>query len=186
MDTMPNRRKFLTHAFGAGLGLASIPLASSAFANYTPPETFHHQDWFKASTFDLREDQKAATKEGKMLVLLWEQKGCTYCKQMHEVAFQYGEIVNLAKNNFYFIQMDLRGDRMFVDFKGEKKSEAEIAKALRVTFTPTTQFLNDDSKEAFRMPGYADPPIFKAVYEYVIEKGYEKDTFKDWVKKKVG
>ena len=82
--------------------------------------------------------------------------------------------------------MDLRGDRMFVDFKGEKKSEAEIAKALRVTFTPTTQFLNDDSKEAFRMPGYADPPIFKAVYEYVIEKGYEKDTFKDWVKKKVG
>ncbi|NQV84084.1 MAG: thioredoxin fold domain-containing protein [Rhodospirillales bacterium] len=187
---MPNRRKFLTHAFGAGLGLAGLPLASPiflspAFANYTAPKGFHHQDWFKRSTMDLREDQKAAAKDGKMLVLLWEQRGCTYCKQMHEIAFQYEEIVNLAKANFYVIQMDLRGDRSFVDFKGEKKTEAEISKALSVTFTPTTQFLDNASKEVFRMPGYANPPIFKAVYEFVIEKGYENDSFRDWVKKRV-
>jgi thioredoxin-related protein len=191
MEPMPNRRKFLTHAFGAGLGLASLPLSSSifpspAFASYPAPKSFHHQDWFKRSSFDLREDQKAATKAGKMLVLLWEQRGCVYCKKMHEIAFQYEEIVNIAKANFYVIQMDMRGDRSFIDFNGKKKAEDRVARDLSITFTPTTQFLDATSKEVFRMPGYANPPVFKAVYEYVVEKGYEEDTFQDWVKKKVG
>jgi thioredoxin-related protein len=187
---MQNRRTFLTSALGAGLGLAGLSLGAPAFARYKAPETFHHQDWFKPTTFDLREDQKAAAKGAKRLVLLWEQVGCIYCKQMHEIAFQYDEIVDIAKANFYVIQMDMRGDRSFIDFEGRKKTEAEIAKALRITFTPTTQFFSRDTerkaKEDFRMPGYANPPVFKAVYEYVVEKGYEKDTFQAWVKKKVG
>lgn len=187
---MRNRRKFLTGAFGAGLGLTALPLTlpwvSPALANYDAPHGFHHQDWFQATTFDLRKDQEAAKKSGKMLTLLWEQIGCTYCKQMHEIAFQYDEITDLAKANFYIVQMDMRGGREFIDLGGEKKTEAKIARANRVTFTPTTQFLGPDAKEAYRMPGYANPPVFKAVYEYVIEKGYTRLTFRDWVKEKVG
>jgi thioredoxin-related protein len=183
---MPNRRKFLAGSFGTGIGLAAMSILTPAHARYDAPKGFHHQDWFMPSTFDLRKDQQAAIKSGKMLVLLWEQRGCVYCKQMHEIAFQYEEFVNLAKNNFYVVQMDMRGDRSFVSFTGEKKTEAKIAKDLSVTFTPTTQFLDDTSHEVFRMPGYANPPVFKAVYEYVLEKGYEKDSFRDWVKKKTG
>ena len=183
---MPNRRKFLSGSFGTGIGLAAMSILTPAHARYDAPKGFHHQDWFMPSTFDLRKDQQAAIKSGKMLVLLWEQRGCVYCKQMHEIAFQYEEFVNLAKNNFYVVQMDMRGDGSFVSFTGEKKTEAKIAKDLSVTFTPTTQFLDDTSHEVFRMPGYANPPVFKAVYEYVLEKGYEKDSFRDWVKKKTG
>ncbi len=190
---MRNRRKFLAGAFGTGLGLGlglavlplTLPLATPALARYDAPEGFHHQDWFQPTSFDLRKDQEAAKKSGKMLVLLWEQLGCTYCKQMHEIAFQYDEIVDLAKANFHIVQMDMRGGREFIGFDGEKKTEAKIAKANRVTFTPTTQFLGEDAKEAYRMPGYANPPGFKAVYEYVIGKGYAHDTFREWVKKKI-
>ncbi|MDA1089964.1 MAG: thioredoxin family protein [Proteobacteria bacterium] len=186
---MQNRRKFLTGAFAAGLGLAAlpltIPLAAPALARYDAPEGFHHQDWFMPTTFDLRRDQEAAKESGKMLTLLWEQVGCTYCKQMHEVAFQYEEITDLAKANFYIVQMDMRGDREFIDLGGEKNTEAKIARASRVQFTPTTQFFGPDAKEAYRMPGYANPPVFKAVYEYVIEKGYANETFQEWVKKKI-
>ncbi len=188
---MPNRRKFLTQAFGAGLGLAGVPLVSAlfpvaAFANYKAPKGFHHQDWFMSPSFDFRKDLEAANKSGKTLVLLWEQLGCTYCKQMHEVAFQYDEIVNLAKANFHVIQMDMRGDREFMDFSGKKKTEGKVAKANRVTFTPTTQFFDKTGKEVYRMPGYANPPVFKAVYEYVIDKGYKDGGLKDWIKKKYG
>ena len=144
---MPNRRKFISNALGAGLGLASAPLVTTLFpkpalARYKAPNGFHRQDWFMPLTFDFKKDLAAANKDGKMLVLLWEQLGCTYCKQMHEVAFQYEEIVNLAIANFHFIQMDMRGDREFMDFNGKKKAESKIAKATRVTFTPTTQFFD--------------------------------------------
>jgi thioredoxin-related protein len=181
---MRNRRTFLIGAFGAGLGLAALSLATPALARYDAPEGFHHQDWFMPPTFNLRKDLKAATESGKLLVLLWEQIGCLYCKKMHEIAFQFDEIVDLAKANFHFIQMDMRGDREFIDLNGEKKTEAKIARSYRVTFTPTTQFLGPDAKEAYRMPGYADPPVFKLVYEFVIEKGYEQLTFREWALKK--
>jgi len=182
---MPNRRTFLTGAYGAGFSLAALPFLSPALANYDAPKGFHHQDWFMPTTFDLRKDQEAAKKAGKMLTLLWEQVGCTYCKQMHEIAFQYEEITDLAKANFYIVQMDMRGDREFIDLEGNKKTEAKIARATRITFTSTTQFHGADAMEAYRMPGYANPPVFKAVYEYVIEKAYTKETFQEWVKKKI-
>ncbi len=182
---MRNRRKFLAGAFGAGLGLAAMPMTTPALARYDAPEGFFRQDWFQPLTFDLRKDREAAKKSGKMLVLQWEQLGCVYCKKMHEIAFQYDEIVDLAKANFHVIQMDMRGEREFTDFNGEKKTEARIARANRVSYTPTTQFFGEDAKEVFRMPGYANPPVFKAVYEHVIEKGYVQDTFRDWVRKKI-
>ncbi len=192
---MRNRRKFLSRALGAGLGLATAPLiaplaltglASPALARYQSPEGFHHQDWFMPLTFDIRRDLKAANRSGKMLVLLWEQLGCVYCKQMHEVAFQYEEITDIAKANFHMIQMDMRGEREFIDLAGEKMAEAKLARNRKITFTPTTQFLDASGKETFRMPGYADPPVFKAVYEYVVEKGYERLSFRDWVRGKTG
>lgn len=189
---MPNRRQFISSAAIAGLGLvtaafvSALPFARPALAGYEPPEGFHHQDWFQTPTFDLRKDLMAANESGKMLVLLWEQKGCEYCKAMHEIAFSYDEITDLAKANFYVVQMDMRGKREFLDFNGNKKTEAAIAKASRVTFTPTTQFLETDGSEEYRMPGYAKPPVFLAVYQYVLEKGYRRLSFRDWVKEKVG
>ena len=182
---MQNRRKFLTGAFGAGLGFAALSFPVVARANYDAPKGFHHQDWFMPTTFDLRQDHKAAMDSGKLLVLLWEQEGCTYCNQMHEVAFSYEEIVDVAKANFHIVQMDMRGERPFVDFKGNKSTEGKIAKSMAVTFTPTTQF-HDQAGEVYRMPGYANPPVFKAVYDYVVEKGYKDGSFRDWIKKKSG
>ena len=182
---MQNRREFLTDTFGAGVGFAALSFPMSVRANYDAPQGFHHQDWFMPTTFDLRQDHKAAVDSGKLLVLLWEQEGCTYCNQMHEVAFSYEEIVDVAKANFHIVQMDMRGERPFVDFKGNKSTEGKIAKSMAVTFTPTTQF-HDQAGEVYRMPGYANPPVFKAVYDYVVEKGYKDGSFRDWIKKKSG
>lgn len=30
--------------------------------------------------------------------------------------------------------------------------------------------------------GYAKPPLFLAVYRYVVEKGYEMASLRDWIK----
>ncbi len=131
-------------AFGIGLCLAAISIATPAQARYDAPKGYHHQDWFMPTTFDLRKDQEAAKKSGKMLVLLWEQRGCVYCKQTHEIAFQYEEIVELAKANFYVVQMGMRGDRSFIGLSDVSRYLAGLRSLADVTFSYETLAANND------------------------------------------
>ncbi len=185
---MWNRRQFVAGAVAAGLGVAAASPWGPARAKTAPvaqlqvPENFHHQDWFQKTSFDLRGDLAAAAKSGKMLVTIWEQVGCTYCQQMHEVAFQRDDIVSIAKANFHVIQMDMHGDRQFKGFDGKMVSESDLASELQVRNTPTTQFFDAAGGEVFRMPGYAAPPLFRAVYRYVVAKGYETASLGAWIK----
>lgn len=186
---MWNRRQFVAGTAAAGIGLAvaspwtPAPAEAAAGGQRQVPKNFHHQDWFQKTSFDLQHDLATANKSGKMLVLIWEQVGCVYCKQMHEVAFQRDDIVSIAKANFYVVQMDMNGDRRFKGFDGETVSESDLAGSLLVRNTPTTQFLGDAGDEVFRMPGYAAPPLFKAVYRYVVAKGYDTASLQTWIEK---
>ena len=175
------RRKVLRSLAVFGVGLASPRLVTTAHAA-RGVDGFDQQDWFRETTFDLRRDQERAEADGKMLTLIWEQAGCTYCRRMHRVAFQQPAIVGLIKANFYVVQMDIWGDRKFVDFEGDRKKESMIASGYFVRATPTTQFLDDIGDEVFRIPGYARPAVFELAYRYVVERGYDQASFKDWVK----
>ncbi len=185
--------RFVALLFGIflGLGVAFTPAAPAMAAGHEAspiappvigPNGLHFQPWFKKTTGDLRRDLFAAKGEDKVLVLLWEQEGCIYCKKMHEITFRIPEIVNYIKANFFVIQMDMRGERRFTDLKGEVMDESALARKLRITGTPTSQFLNSDGRETFRMPGYAKPVIFKGVYEYVADKGYDTAPLGAWLK----
>ena len=179
---MNNRRQVLENLFAIGLGLATTSLVRPTWAKTTLPEGFHHQDWFYKSSFDLRKDQHAAQKDNKELVLLWEQIGCTYCRQMHELVFTRPDIVELINQNFNVVQMDLWGSREFTALNGETMDEAQLARNYYVNTTPTTQFFNAAGEVTFQAPGYVPPPAFKAVYKYVIEQAYNEEPFLQWIK----
>ncbi len=175
------RRALLYSLAGAGIGLAIPSLVTAASAT-RGIEGLNYQDWFKESTFDLRKDLELAETAGKVLMLIWEQVGCVYCQKMHRITFQQPNIVKLIESNFHVVQMDLRGDRTFINFEGKKEDESKIASGFFIRTTPTTQFLDDVGNEVFRIPGYAEPALFELAYRYVVEQGYERTSFKDWVK----
>ncbi len=156
--------------------------SSSALAKTQALEGIHHQDWFFETTFDLRKDLKNAEKNNKNLVLLWEQIGCVYCAKMHANVFTKADIVELINQSFEVVQMDMRGSRKFVGLDGIETTEAEIARNLVVNATPTTMFLDINGDITFRAPGYVKPKFFKAIYIYVREKAYEKQTIFEWIK----
>ena len=182
---MKNRRQIIQNALivslAAGFGFFGKP-ASLAFAETQTPEGFHHQDWFQETTFDLRKDLANAEKNNKNLVLLWEQIGCVYCAKMHANVFTKADIVKLINENFEVVQMDMRGSRKFIGLNGIAATEAEIARIYVVNATPTTMFLDHSGDITFRAPGYLKPIFFKAVYQYVIDKAYEKTPFLQWIK----
>ncbi len=158
-------------------------------------EGLYTQPWFHSSFLDLREDMAEAAAEGKQVVLVWEQKGCPYCREMHRVNLRIPEIVDYIKNNFMVIQLNLWGDKEITDVDGEITTEKKLARKYRVQFTPTLQFfpkqLPTDNKEpghdieVWRLMGYWKPFHFKHTFVYVNEAGFDTEpNFQRWLQKR--
>ena len=154
----------------------------------------YHQDWFVESFLDLRDDIKEAAEAGKQFAILWEQRGCPYCRELHRVNFAVPEIKKYAQDNFHILQLDLWGPRKVTDFDGKEMGERELAKRWRVNFTPTMHFFGKDpaqtlgkvgrEAEIFRMPGYFKPFHFMAAFEYARSGRTKEIRFQRFVQEK--
>jgi thioredoxin-related protein len=154
------------------------------------------QPWFLNSFLMLKEDLADATAQGKRFAILWDQRGCPYCLEMHKVNFADPVVNSFIRERFTIIQLDMLGSREVTDFDGEVLSEKELARKYGVIGTPTIQFLPDNVQavegkkgqavEVARMPGYFKPEHFIAMFEYVAEHGYERQPFAQYVKARNG
>ncbi len=150
------------------------------------------QPWFLNSFLDLREDMADSADEGKQLAILWEQRGCPYCKETHMVNLRIPEVVDYIKANFNVVQLNLWGDREVTDVDGEVTTEKKLARKYRVQFTPTLQFFpktlaEDNAKpgheiEVWRLLGYWKPFHFMNSFVYVHSGGYaDEPNFQRWL-----
>lgn len=152
----------------------------------------YHQDWFLQSFLDLKEDLQESADAGKRLVILWEQKGCPYCKELHQVNFVDPAVLKYIRQNFVVLQLDIWGARPVTDFDGREMSEKKLARRYGVRFTPTIQFLpatvaategkTGKVLEVARMPGYLEPAPFLIMFRFVREKAYEKTSFRKYLR----
>ncbi len=154
----------------------------------------YKQDWFLQSFLELPEDLAEATAKGKRFVLLWEQRGCPYCHDLHRINFADAKATAYIRERFAILQLNLWGDREVTDFDGEKLREKDFARKYRINFTPTLQFFPataDEMKgkkgpdaEVARMPGYFRPFHFISMFEYVWEKRYAHQDFQRYIMEK--
>ena len=179
--------------------VVGLVISSSALAdNHLLPmpdigeDGMHEQSWFHESFLDLGEDLGEAKANGKRLVIIWEQRGCPYCKRMHEVNLRIPRIVNSIKDNFVVIQLNLWGDREVTDFDGEVLKEKDLANKWGVLFTPTSIFYPETVEkiggktgrdaEVLRIPGYFKPFHFYFLFKYASTNGYEQEpNFQRWL-----
>jgi thioredoxin-related protein len=177
---------------GAAAAIESEDGAISLAMPEMGDDGLHKQPWFQDTFLDLKEDLEEARSEGKRLVIVWEQRGCPYCKKTHEINFRIPRISNYVNDNFLVLQLNMWGDREVTDFDGEVLPEKEFARKNRVLFTPTFQFFTDNPKEAagnptwraevHRMPGFFWPFHFYFQFRYVKENGYiEQPSFQRWL-----
>ena len=178
--------------FGAmATGVLGAPVARADDPVLTD-DGLYKQSWFLESFLDLPEDLEDARKAGKRFVVMWELKGCPYCKETHFVNFAQPEISNYIKANFDVLQLNIIGSRIVTDFDGAKLSEKDMAAKYGVRFTPTFQFFAEraaplkneppQKREVARAPGYLRPEDFFAMFRYVREKAYRDKSFRDYVK----
>ena len=143
----------------------------------------HKQPWFAQTFRDMAEDLATAKSESKRLAIIFEQRGCIYCKKMHETVFIDKEFVKYVTDNFMVVQYNLFGDEEVIDLDGETLTEKTAARKWRVIYTPTVMFLPEDAKngdDAGRaavsvMPGAFGKWTTLNMYKWVVAKGYEGD-----------
>ncbi len=182
------RRKVMAIAVAFFLmSIAASPAPRAAELTETE-DGLVHQPWFMDSFLILGEDLAESHAAGKRFAVLWELKGCPYCREMHRVNFGDAKITDYVKSRFNILQLNIIGSRKVVDFDGEELSEKDLARKWRVKFTPTIQFFPDnggeDIAEVARMPGYFKPAHFLRMFEYVDDKAYETMTFRQFVRGK--
>jgi thioredoxin-related protein len=177
-------------------GAASVAVLAVSRVRAEQPiltdDGLYKQPWFLESFLDLADDLEAARKEGKRFAVMWELRGCPYCKETHLVNFAQPRISDYVKTNFEVLQLNIIGSRKVTDFDGQVLSEKEVAAKYGVRFTPTFQFFGERAAELKSLPpakrevsrasGYMLPDDFLAMFRYVREKAYEDKSLRDYLK----
>jgi thioredoxin-related protein len=172
---MLSRRVFLA---GSAAGALCTGIGDDARAQATLTEDgYYTEPWFLESFLELGDDLAEAAKKNKRLAIMWELRGCPYCKATHLVNFAKPEISNFIQAHFEILQLNIIGSRQVTDFDGEKLSEKQIARKYGVRYTPTFQFFPQSltglagkaprERETARAQGYLDPDKFLALFRSV-------------------
>jgi len=122
--------------------------------------------WFANSFLDIREDVADATASGKRVILYFYQDGCPYCKKLLDTNFALHQTEDMTRRHFEVIAINMWGDREVTDFNGAMTSEKKFASTLRVMFTPTMLFLDEQGEIVLRINGYYPPHKFNAALNY--------------------
>lgn len=173
----------------AGMGLRPRPAGAVELND----DGLHVQPWFLDTFLELADDLKEAGDQGKNFAVFFEQRGCPYCREMHQVNLARPEISGYIAANFAPIQLNLWGSRMVTDFDGEELEERDLARKWGVNFTPTICFFPMGDPEAksgrdlevARMPGYFKPFHFVSMFEYVRQGRYKDIDFQRFLQEKV-
>ena len=173
----------LLMVLGLMLGLA-MPVAAAELVD----DGLHKQPWMRDTFRDLREDLAEANAEDKRLVLFFEQRGCIYCRKMHEEVFSDPAISDYIAENYFVVQLNLHGDIEVTDFDGDMLAEKAMARKWGILFTPTILFLPEEVPEGATasevavatMPGAFGKGTSIDMFTWVAEKRYLLDNGEDF------
>ena len=160
-------------AAAAGPAAAQSPVPS--------PHAIDIPRWFTESFLDVKEDIRDAAREGKRLMIYFGQDGCPYCKALMKVNFGDPGIVAATRRSFVPIALNIWGDREVTWIDGRKTTEKELAKMLRVQYTPTLLFFDEEGHVVLRLNGYYPPEKFRPALAYVSERHEKRQSFTDYL-----
>lgn len=147
--------------------LAVGPAAAQAVAS---PHAIDIPRWFSNSLLDFKDEIPEAAREGKRVMVYFGQDGCPYCKALMKANFGPGPIADRTRRHFVAIAINIWGDAEVTWIDGSKTTEKELARRLKVQFTPTLLFFETDGKLVLRLNGYQPPERFTHVLDYVIQR----------------
>jgi thioredoxin-related protein len=154
--------------------------AAGAWGADVAPRAVDIPAWFSQSFLDFREDVREANAANKRLMVYFGQEGCPYCKALMKVNFGDPGIAATTRAHFVPVALDIWGDREVTWIDGRTMSEKELARVLRVQYTPTLLFFDEQGGVALRLNGYSPPDKFKVALDYVRLRQEARQSLADY------
>ncbi len=166
---------FAPHKLEAALDYAGRKMESKlAFRDYlqkvaASPASgkLHEEDFFLKPPYNLQ----SLNRSGKPLLLLFEQKQCRDCDELHGDIFKRRETRAQLKR-FNIARLDMWADTPVIDLQGKKTTAKELAQALNVGYVPSMLFY-DGNGEVIRTEAWLKSFHIQSVMDYVASGAYK-------------
>ena len=165
------------------LSMTAISAAETIKSDMVNPGYHEKPNWFKDSFLDLREDVSEAKENNKRVLMYFYQDGCPYCAKLLQDNFGQKTIADKTKKYFDVIAINMWGDKEVVDLYGNSTTEKMFSEKMKVMYTPTLVFLNEQGQVVLRVNGYYAPNKFETALDYVRGHNERKITFRKYTNK---
>jgi thioredoxin-related protein len=142
-----------------------------------------YPDWFNENPFnDLPEilnESSANNKKG--LFILFTTEGCSYCDRFIRESLGDSAIAIIMQDNFESIGLEIFDDAEITTTSGMAKSVKEFASDVKVQFSPTLLFYDNNGNRILRITGYKSPDKFSKILSYVVGDHHRSLSFRDYL-----
>jgi thioredoxin-related protein len=149
------------------------------WASNSPPAAtgvLHQQDDYLPQPYQL-----AARENAKPLVVMFEQKDCSECDELHLDILKRKESLELMAQ-FEVALVDIWSDMALVTPDGSPTTVAEWAEKLKVQYTPTLVLFDKAGQEVFRTEAYLKAFHVQSALDYVLSSSYlEQPNFQRYI-----
>jgi thioredoxin-related protein len=128
-----------------------------------------------ASVTDLQQSLQRAKEQNKYLLVMFEQKKCNSCDELHLDILKRKESVELL-SRFNVVVLDMWSGEMITTPAGKKMKISEWAKQLDVKYAPSLLFFDNQAQEVFRIDAYLKAFHTQSVMDYVSTGAYLKQS----------
>jgi thioredoxin-related protein len=124
-------------------------------------------------------DRRAAP-GNKPLAVLFEQRHCHACDQLHSEPLNNEKTRKLLEG-FELRQLDSWSDTPVITPRGQKLSAREWASQLGIHYMPTTVFFDERGNEILRIDSVVKLYRMRSMLSFVLSNGYKNfETFQHW------
>lgn len=125
---------------------------------------------------EMGEAMKLAAENDKKVLVYANAVWCTYCKKMEKEIFSQEIVQNATNEDFYSVWIDIESEEE-LNFRGEKMSQIQFARIMRVTGTPTFIFFDSDGEIIAGQPGFIPQDLYLQILEFVGSDAYVDQSF---------
>jgi len=123
----------------------------------------------------------AARTSGKPLLVLFEQKDCAPCDELHQDILQRPESRRQLMR-FDVVLLDMWSNNPVRRTDGRQSSAAEWASDLKVQYAPSLVFFDADNHEVFRTDAYLKAFHIQSAMDYVASEAYlDQPSFQRYI-----
>mgnify|MGYP001813548929 FL=1 len=137
------------------------------------------EHFFQQSFGDFSEELEMSREEGKTGVfVMFEEDDCPWCARMKARVLNQTDVQDYYRNHFRLLTVDVNGDELMTDFKGNELAQKTYAEKNRVRATPVMIFFDLNGDVAARYTGAVrSPQEFLWLGEFVVDGHYKTGKF---------